>query len=158
MNKKFLLWQFAYYALSLLIYMACVYVASLVLNLSGGVNNLGTVIFVTNGVLFLVIPVVVAVLMRFSLFRWYVDPISAAEFPIFLYISMLLNQMKLHGNFLEAFYALNSSLSKDGGKGWLFLTGIFFFALVMSFSIGRKNGSFLLITILRKVNLYGHKK
>ena len=84
---------------------------------------------VTYGVLFVMTPVLVAILMRFSLFKWYVDPIAAAEIPLFLYVGMLFNQAKRSGDLRSAFRLVNNDLSDDGGMGWLFLVGLFVFGL-----------------------------
>ena len=105
--------------------MAFFYATSLMLDLTGKADNLGSVMAVTYGVLFVMTPVLVAILMRFSLFKWYVDPIAAVEIPLFLYVGMLFNQMKRSGNLRSAFLLVNNDLGDDGGMGWLFLVGLF---------------------------------
>lgn len=132
--------------------MAFFYAASLMLDLTGKADNLGSVMAVTYGVLFVMTPVLVAVLMRFSLFKWYVDPIAAAEIPLFLYASMLINQIKHSDSFVSAFRLLNNELGDDGGMGWLFLVGLFVFELVMSMSFARKNGQSISYRLLAKIN------
>ena len=59
--------------------------------LSGG-SSLGKVVAVVNCVLFIGTPVLILFLMRFSLLKWYFDPIAAAEIPFFF----------LHGNDYKA--------------------------------------------------------
>ena len=115
MKKKHVIFHFLYYLLTIVVYMAFFYASSLMLDLTGKADNLGSVMAVTYGVLFVMTPVLVAILMRFSLFKWYVDPIAAAEIPLFLYVAMLLNQAKRSGNLLSAFRLVNNDLGDDGG-------------------------------------------
>ena len=155
MKKNHVIFHFLYYVLAMVVYMAFFHAASLMLDLTGKADNLGSVMAVTYGVLFVMTPVLVAILMRFSLFKWYVDPIAAAEIPLFLYVAMLLNQAKLSGDLLSAFRLVNNDLGDDGGMGWLFLVGLFVFGLVMSLSFARKNGqsiSYRLLVRIGKTN------
>lgn len=152
MKNKHVIFHFLYYLLTIVVYMAFFYAASLMLDLTGKADNLGSVMAVTYGVLFVMTPVLVAILMRFSLFKWYVDPIAAAEIPLFLYASMLINQMKHSDSFVSAFRLLNNELGDDGGMGWLFLVGLFVFGLVMSLSFARKKGQSISYRLLAKIN------
>ena len=115
MKNKHVIFHFLYYVLTIVVYMAFFYASSLMLDLTGKADNLGSVMTVTYGVLFVMTPVLVAILMRLSLFKWYVDPIAAAEIPLFLYVAMLLNQAKRSGNLLSAFRLVNNDLGDDGG-------------------------------------------
>ncbi len=151
MKKKHVIFHFLYYALTIVVYMAFFYAASLMLDLTGKADNLGSVMAVTYGVLFVMSPVLVAVLMRFSLFKWYVDPIAAAEIPLFLYVGMLFNQMKRSGDLISAFRLVNNDLGDDGGMGWLFLVGLFVFGLVMSLSFAKKKGQSISYKLLSKI-------
>ena len=151
MKKKIIIFQAIYYALILAVYLAFFYLSSLMLDLSGASDNLGAVMMVTYGVLYLMTPVLIAVLMRFSLFKWFVDPIAAAEIPLFLYVGMLINLMKRSGNFRSAFLSVNNKLGDDGGMGWLFLVGLFVFGLVMSLSFARKKGQSISYRFLSRV-------
>lgn len=151
MKKKFVIFQILYYPLTLLVYMAFFYMSSLLLKLSGEADNLGAAMAVTYGVLFLMTPILIAVLMRFSLLRWYIDPIAAAEIPVFLYLGMIFNQLKRSGEMKAAFLLVNNDLSDDGGMGWLFLIGLFVFGLVMSLSFARKNGKSISYRLLAKL-------
>lgn len=151
MKKKHVIFHFLYYVLTIVVYMAFFYAASLMLDLTGKADNLGSVMTVTYGVLFVMTPVLVAVLMRFSLFKWYVDPIAAAEIPLFLYVGMLFNQMKRSSDLSSAFLMVNNDLGDDGGMGWLFLVGLFVFGLVMSMSFARKNGQSISYRLLSKI-------
>ena len=151
MKKKHVIFHVLYYVLTIVVYMAFFYAASLILDLTGEADNLGAVIAVTYGVLFVMTPVLVAVLMRFSLFRWYVDPIAAAEIPLFLYVGMIFNQMKRSDGLRSAFRMVNNDLGDDGGMGWLFLVGLFVFGLVMSLSFSRKNGQSISYRLLSKI-------
>lgn len=151
MKKKHVIFHLLYYTLTIVVYMAFFYAASLMLDLTGKADNLGSVMAVTYGVLFVMTPVLVAVLMRFSLFKWYVDPIAAAEIPLFLYVGMLFNQMKRSSDLSSAFLMVNNDLGDDGGMGWLFLVGLFVFGLVMSMSFARKNGQSISYRLLSKI-------
>ena len=151
MKNKHVIFHFLYYLLTIVVYMAFFYAASLMLDLTGKADNLGSVMAVTYGVLFVMTPMLVAVLMRFSLFKWYVDPVAAAEIPIFLYASMLINQMKHSDGFVSALRLLNNDLGDDGGEGWLFLIGLFVFGLVMSLSFARKNGLSISYRLLERI-------
>ena len=150
MKKKHVIFHFLYYILTIVVYKTFFYAASLILDLTGEADNLGAVIAVTYGVLFVMTPVLVAVLMRFSLFRWYVDPIAAAEIPLFLYVGMIFNQMKRSVDLRSAFRMVNNDLGDDGGMGWLFLVGLFVFGLVMSLSFARKKGQSISYRLLSK--------
>ena len=151
MKKKHVIFHFLYYVLTVVVYMAFFYGASLLLDLTGRGEDLGAAILVTYGVLFVMTPVLVAILMRFSLFKWYVDPIAAVEIPLFLYVGMLFNQAKRSGDLLSAFRLVNNDLGDDGGMGWLFLVGLFVFGLVMSLSFARKNGQSISYRLLERI-------
>lgn len=151
MKKRHIVFQLLYYILTVYVYMACFYAASLMLDLSGKADNLGSVIAVTYGVLFVMSPLIIVILMRFSLFKWYVDPIAAAEIPLFLYIQMLINQMKRSGSFSSAFLLVNNKLDDDSGTGWLFLVGLFILGLITSFSVARKEGKSISYRLLERL-------
>lgn len=151
MKKKLVIFHILYYALTLLIYMAFFYSVSLLLKLSGDADNLGAAIAVTYGMLFLMTPVIIAVLIRFSLFKWYIDPIAAAEIPLFLYLGMIVNQWRHAGELKAAFLLVNKQLADDGGEGWLFIIGLFVFGLVMSFSLARKRGKSISYRLLSRI-------
>ena len=151
MKQKTIIFHFLYYALTVIVYMAFFYALSLMLNLTGEADNIGSLIAVTYGVLFIMTPMLVAVLMRFSLFKWYVDPIAAVEIPLFLYVGMLFNQMKRSGDLRSAFLMVNNDLGDDGGMGWLFLVGLFVFGLVMSLSFARKKRQSISYRLLSKI-------
>ena len=123
MKKKLIIFHILYYVLTLLIYIAFFSAVSLLFKLSGEADNLGAAIAVTYGLLFVMTPMITAVLMRFSLFRWYIDPFAAAEIPLFLYLGMIWTQVRRSGALKAAFLLVNSQLADDGGMGWLFLTG-----------------------------------
>ncbi len=152
MKKKFIIFHFLYYILIIVIYMAFSYSSSLMLDLTGKADNLSSVMAATYGVLYVMTPVLIAVLMRFSLFKWYVDPIAAAEIPLLLYGGMLFNQIKRTGELRSAFLGVNNDLGDDGGMGWQFLVGLFVFGLVMSLSFARKNGQSISYRLLAKIS------
>ncbi len=149
MKKKILIFHILYYILSLLVYIGFLYSSPWLLRLPEK-NDLGTAIAFIYGVLFIATPIIIAVLMRFSLFKWYVDPIAAAEVPMFLYFAMVINQMDRAGKFTAAVLLVNNQLSDDGGEGWLFLIGLFVFGLIASFSIARKRGESISYRLISK--------
>ena len=151
MKKKYVIFHFLYYVLTMVVYMAFFYGASLMLDLTGNASDLGFAMAVTYGVLFVMTPVLVAVLMRFSLLKWYVDPIAAAEIPLFLYGGMIINQMKRSGDLRSAFLLVNNKLGDDGGEGWLFLVGVFVFGLIMSLSFARRKGQSISYRLLARI-------
>ena len=152
MKKKMRIWHSLYYILTFLIYIAFFYSSSLMLEMSGKSENLGTVMAVTNGVLFVGTPIIIAVLMRFSLLKWYIDPFAAAEIPLFLYCGMVINQMKYTEDLSAAFLKINTKLCNDGGEGWIFLVGLFVFGLAASFSFARKKGQSISYKLISKIS------
>ena len=64
MRKKHVIFHFLYCVLTIVVYMAFFYAASLMLDLTGKADNLGSVMAVTYGVLFVMTPVFVAVLRK----------------------------------------------------------------------------------------------
>ena len=149
--KKTTVFAVLYYPLVILLYAAFLFLISGLLGISRGRDNLGFVIAVTYGVLFVGFPILVCVLMRFSLLKLIVDPISAACCPAFLYGAMLVNELRRSGHGLaSAFLTLNGKLSDDGGMGWLFLIGLFFLGLAASVSFARREGKSISFRILGK--------
>lgn len=145
---RLFLFHLLYYILSLLVYIGFLYGSTRLFNTS----NLGAAIAVTYGLMFLATPVLVAAIMRFSLLKWYVDPIASAEVPLFLYIGMIINQMnrsELH--IYDAFLKINEKLAVDGGQGWIFLFGLFLFGLITSFSPARKRGESISYRLISKM-------
>lgn len=153
-KKKVAFLQIAYYPISLVVYLLFFRCVSLLLDLSGEADNLGVVISVTYGVLFLMTPVLVGVLMRFSLLPWVMDPIAAAEIPLFLYLGMIVKQWKRAGELRAAFLLVNNQLADDGGEGWFFLIGLFVFGLIMSLSFARRKGQSISYRLLSKLTKY----
>lgn len=147
MRKKMLLFQLVYYMFSLLIYSSFLFISTELFHTS----SLGAAMAMTYGLLFLATPIIVVVLMRFSLLKWYVDPIAAVEVPLFLYVGMILTQMSRSDiNFYDAFLKINGQLSADGGEGWFFLIGLFAIGLAASFSFARKRGESISYRLISK--------
>ena len=141
-----LFFHLAYYALSLLIYGGVLYGASK-LPLP---SDLGAVITFTYGFLFLATPILIAVIMRFSLLKWYVDPFAAAEVPLFLYFGSVITRMNRAGiPFAQAFSEYNKTLSTNG-EDWAVLIGLFLFGLAVSFSFARKRGESISYKLIGK--------
>lgn len=149
--KKTTVFTVLYYPLVILLYAAFLFLVSGLLGISRGRDNLGFVIAVTYGVLFIGFPILICVLMRFSLLKTIVDPIAAACCPAFLYGAMLVNELRRDGHGLTAaFLTLNRKLSDDGGMGWVFLIGLFLFGIIASFSFARRQGKSISFRILGK--------
>lgn len=137
MKRKNVFFGILYYPLVMLVYLTALKVTSLVFNALPDVG-LGGLAVLIYGMVFVEIPAVTAVMMRFGLFKLYVDPIAAAEMPLLLYVLMLINQIKRSGTFGSAFVGLNRMLCDNGV--WLYLVCLFVFGLALSFSVARKNG------------------
>ena len=148
MRIKMLFFHLAYYILSLLVYVGFLYGSAALFHTS----NLGAVVAITYGLLYLATPVLIAVIMRFSLLKWYVDPLAAAEVPLFLYFGCVINEMNRSGiPFFDAILEFNEKLSADGGSGWVFLIGLFLFGLAASFSFSRKEGKSISYKLISKI-------
>ena len=148
MRKKMLFFHLAYYILVLLIYVGFLYGSVKLFDTS----NLGAVIVLVYGLLFAATPILIAVLMRFSLLKWYVDPFAAAEVPLFFYFGMIINQMNRSGvDFYGAFLKINEKLSADGGEGWFFLVGLFLFGIAVSFSFDRMKEESISYKLIAKI-------
>ncbi len=148
MRKKMLFFHLAYYILVLLIYVGFLYGSVKLFDTS----NLGAVIVLVYGLLFAATPILIAVLMRFSLLKWYVDPFAAAEVPLFFYFGMIINQMNRSGvDFYGAFLKINEKLSADGGEGWFFLVGLFLFGIAVSFSFDRMKEESISYKLISKI-------
>ena len=148
MRKKLLFFQLAYYVLCPLAYGAFFYCITRMFH----TTNLGEAIAVTYGLMFLATPMVIVVLMRFSLLKWYVDPFAAVEVPLLIYIGCVVSQMNRSGiPFFQALLEYNEKLSADGGEGWCFLIGLFLFGLVASLSFARKSGESISYKLISKI-------
>ncbi len=144
-----------YYVLVPAVYAAVFALCAGLISLTKGQEDLGTVTAAIYGVLFGVTPAVTATLMRFSLLRLPLDPIAAAEIPLLVYAAMAVRQAR-HAHGLRAgILLLHAELGDDGGIGWLFLGGLFVFALLASFSLARVRGESVSFRILRRLRAAG---
>ncbi len=150
MKKKTWLFQLIYYVSIPLFYTLLLYFASLMMRPDGS-PSLGAIVTVTLFFCFLATPLFIAIWMRFSLLKWYVDPFAATCIPLYLYCGMILNLSKRTNDLLSAFKEVNFSLSNNGGEGWVFLGGLFLFGLAASFSVARKNGESISYRLLAKI-------
>lgn len=149
MRRRMLFFRLAYYILCPLAYGAIFCCATRLFH----TTNLGAAIAVTYGLMFLATPIIVAILMRFSLLKWYVDPFAAAEIPLFLYIGSVIVQMNRSGSsFFQALLTYNEKLSADGGEGWFFHIGLFLFGLVASLSFARKREESISYKLIAKIS------
>lgn len=148
MKKKIVLIQVLYYILFLLCYIGFALISVKLLR----TDNLGKVIVRTFFLVFVLTPAFIAVFARFSLFKWYVDPIAAAIVPLFFYIGIWTNQSKQLHSLSRGFLMANRDLADDSGAGWLFLIGLFVFGLLVSFSPARKAGRNISYRIIHKIH------
>ncbi len=151
MNKKEWILGVLYYVLVAILFLGALGFCSMMLNVEGGIENLGLVIFVTYAFMFLATPVLVAAAMRFSLLRWYIDPFAAAEIPLLLILLSVSNQMNRAGmSFAEAFAKVNADNLAEGAAGWLFYLGLLGFGLILSYSPARRNGANISHRLVKK--------
>ena len=123
------------------------------LELTKGKDDLGFIISVTYGFLFVFKPIFTALLMRFSPIKWVIDPFAALEIPLFLYAAMILQNMKRRNmSLISSFLAVNNELNDDGKTGWLFLIYIFIFGIVSSISCSRVKGNSAFYKLTDKIS------
>ena len=142
MKKKILLFSILYYILFSLCYIGTLF---------GGVkllktDNLGAAIGRAVLLMYVITPAIILVLCRFSLLRWYADPIAAAIVPMFFYAGTIANEMTRGTAFTEAVARTNNE------KGLLLVVlGLFLFGLLASFSPARKKGKSISYKLLNKI-------
>ncbi len=149
MKRKLSAHRTVYYIISASLYVILYLLMSLIFSVLKNSKNVGLVSAAFFYALAISLPLIIFIVMRFSLFKWYVDPISAAMIPLFLYIGIVFSQKNGSRSFASAVRLANAELNDDGGMGWMLLLGVFILGLVMSFSVARKNGrsvSFRLIS------------
>ncbi len=151
MRKKMIVWYVLYYILFLALLCLMYWFMDLFIKLSGrnSFKFLRTVIY---AFLFIGTPFLIAVLTRFSLLKWYLDPFAAALVPLYYYLRMIFNSMKKTGDLPAAFQRANQLLSANGGEGWLLLIVLFIFGLLASFSLARKKGESISYSLLAKIS------
>ena len=142
MKKKIVLFSIAYYILYLLCYMGVLFGGAKLLK----TNNLGNAIAHALLLMYVITPAMILGLCRFSLLRWYIDPIAAAIVPLFFYGGLIANEMTRGTAFAEAFTKTNNE------EGLLLVViGLFLFGLLASFSPARKNGKSISYKLLNKI-------
>ena len=107
---------------------------------------------------FLCIPVGVAIFARLSLLRWYVDPFAAALVPLALYFIMVIDKIEIAGGLWPAFAMINQSLIHKNGEGLLYFIGLFVFGLVASISVARKEGRSISFQWIEMLESKGQKE
>lgn len=147
MKKKIFLFQILYYILFLLCYAGVLYAAALLLK----TNDLAKAVVRAVALLFVFTPLFIAVFTRFSLLKWYVDPIAAAIVPSLFYFGLVFNELKARDSLGEAFATVNWALTNDSATGWLFLIGLFIFGLLVSISPARREGRSVSYRLLDKI-------
>ena len=109
------LWPYLllYYVLVPAVYAAVYALCALLIPLTKGQKDLGALTAAAYGILFVVTPVVTAALMRFSLLRLPLDPIAAAEIPLFIYAAMAVRQARLAHGLRAGMLLLHADCEKD---------------------------------------------
>ncbi len=145
-QKKRVLFQSVFYVLVLLTHVGVFYGTSWLLK---GSDNLGAAIAAAYGLLFVAIPTATAILARFSLLKWYVDPFFAVILPAFLYVTMIVNRMERFDESLwSAVTQVSDSLCRD--NGFVYLALMFVFGLLCSLSFARKREASIAYRLLSK--------
>lgn len=153
MKSRVIIYNIAYYVFVPVLLMLGFFCASLLFDALKVKENLGAVILVTYIFVFAALPALEIFIMRYSFFKWYIDPIAAAEIPVTIYTAMLINTLKTSHGLKSAFLTLNGSLAEDKGVEFIFLIGLFIIGIIASFSLKRikeQNASYRIINKLRE--------
>ncbi len=105
--------------------------------------DLGAILLAINCLLWIALPSLVAILMRFSMLPWPVDPFAAAEPPLFICAAILFSAYRRSGSMAKALSELRIELADDGGMLIYLLIGLFIFSLLCSLSLRRMAGDHL---------------
>ncbi len=155
MKRKLLVFGVLYYPLMLLIFAVSFKAFSLLPALLTKPLSAGTAVVFSYLALFIGAPLLVILLTRFSMLRWYVDPIAAIMIPAYIYFSMILTQTGEADGLRAAFLLVNDKLSDDGGIGWMLFAALFLFGLASSFSIARTKGKSISYRLVDKLSKNG---
>ena len=148
MKKKQWVLQLVYYFLIGLLFIGFQYVTVGLLERTS--PSLGLIEAYIYAMLFVGIPVFAAVLMRFSLLKWYVDPFAAAVIPVCYHMEMVMKTMEKTPGFFAAWGETTMSLFGENRNLGLFLVGLFALGLLASFSPARKRGESIAYKLLGK--------
>jgi len=115
-------------------------------------GGFGAAILTVYIMILIVAPALIIILMRFSLFPHYFDPIAAIEIPILFYLYLLISEISSGNSIMDAIAELNfiytNNLSAVGCCVFLFSIG-----LISSFSPKRKKMNNISYRFLRKQKL-----
>ena len=144
MRIKRLLFCLGYYVLCMPVYtcffVLVMYMLLLVWNLSG--------LLYLDYLLLVMTPIIVGILTRFSILKWYVDPISAAEVPLAIY-----TLTKIYGwriTIYDFVAGWHDGLGEESVTCWLFFGVLYVVGLAASFSMARKRGENISNRIISK--------
>ena len=157
MSKRMPLYRILYYVVFLLAFLGCLWLVMWLASLRSPVG-LGTAVMMVYILVFLCIPVGVAIFARLSLLRWYVDPFAAALVPLALYFIMVIDKIEIAGGLWPAFAMINQSLIHKNGEGLLYFIGLFVFGLVASISVARKEGRSISFQWIEMLESKGQKE
>ncbi len=113
------------------------------LNLTDAPLDLGTLVIATYGFLLCGFPCLIALLMRFSMLPWPVDPFAAAEIPLTFCAVLLIGRVRRTGALSGAWTWLEEQLADDGGFLAFVLIVMFLYGLLCSLSFRRMKGDHL---------------
>ena len=143
MKKSHLIYQILYYLLTYAVYFGGLLFSALFVQAtlpSVGLTGLVVILYL----LFLHgIPIVVIVMMRFSLLKWYIDPFAASIAPLWFYSMVLFSKLDKCGDIGAAIANANKSMSVGNPDGWFVMVVLFLVGLIASFSPARKRGESL---------------
>ena len=145
-KKKVILFGILYYFLAFAAYALCYTTLALV-----PTKSLGAALVWIYGILFVMTPIAVVLIARFSLLKWWVDPFAALLVPLFFYISMIVTKLNRGASLRSALLLLNNDLGDDGGTGWGFLVCLFLLGLAASFSLARRKGKSISYRLLSRL-------
>ncbi len=137
--------QIFFYALFPAAFYAAVWLFNKFLDASN--YGFGVLMIIISVFAFFVIPCISIVMVRFSMLKWYFDPVAAAMIPVtvvFMFVGSLMKEDNLP--FAEAFAQTNVII-------WIYCAVLFVTTLLCSFSIKRTKGEYLYKRVWRVLKI-----
>ena len=138
-----------YYPADALAYLLLMKLASLMIDADR--YSLGMIMAATYALLFVGFPVLTAILMRFSLLKWILDPFAAAVPSLLVYGLLVFGQRRQWHGLYAAILNAHRELTDDGGTGLHFLIGLFLFGLLCTLSFARRRGESLSYRLIGRI-------
>jgi len=98
---------------------------------------------------YILLPILFLLFMRFSLLKWYVDPIAAFTAPLFIFLVTLSSNIEKGHDFLNAFSLSLSDFFTT--TSLIYSIILFILGLLASFSFKRKEEKSLSYKIIYKI-------